>query len=306
MSADEICEMAEALEIPERFITTSRYSFTSIEALALLCARFRSAGDLYHLSMIYDHSQSSITECVNELVMYVDIKWSHLLDCDREHLLHPSQLAYYAAAIRKRGSPLSSIFGFIDCTIRRICRPTWWQRQAYNGHKKFHALKFQAIMLPNGIIGHLFGPMEGRRNDAYLLTESGLLREFATFAFREDIPVNAPVEQRTFQVFGDPAYGLGPHIISPFSGAGERTEEELEWNAQMSAVRIEVEHGFGIVSNTWPFLNAGWKMHLYRSPVGRYYRVGVLLVNGINCLRPNQVAQYFNCLPPSLPEYFHD
>jgi hypothetical protein len=59
------------------------------------------------------------------------------------------------------------------------------------------------------------------------------------------------------------AYGLGPHIISPFSGAGERTEEELEWNSQMSAVRIEVEHGFAIVSNTWPFLNAGWKMHLY-------------------------------------------
>jgi hypothetical protein len=72
MSADEICEMAEALEIPERFTTTSRYSFTSIEALALLCACFQSAGDLYHLSMIYDRSQSSITECVNELVMYVD------------------------------------------------------------------------------------------------------------------------------------------------------------------------------------------------------------------------------------------
>jgi hypothetical protein len=161
-------------------------------------------------------------------------------------------------------------------------------------------------MLPNGIIGHLFGPMEGRRNDAYLLSESGILRRFSTFAFREDIPANAPAEQRTFQVFGDPAYGLGPHIISPFSGAGERTEEELEWNAQMSAVRIEVEHGFGIVSNLWPFLNAGWKMHLYSSPIGWYYRVGVLLANGLNCLHSNQVAQYFNCLPPLLEDYFHD
>ena len=306
MAAEEICDMAEALEIPAIFSTTSRYSFSAVEALALLCACFRSSGDLYQLSMIYNCSQSSITECINELVSYIDTKWSHLLDCDSEYLLHPSQLNCYASAIRNRGSPLTSIFGFIDCTIQRICRPTWWQRQAYNGHKKFHALKFQAIMLPNGIIGHLFGPMEGRRNDAYLLSESGILRKFAAFAFQEDMPLNAPVEQCTFQVFGDPAYGLGPHIISPFSGARERTEEELEWNAQMSAVRIEVEHGFGIVSNLWPFLNAGWKMHLYSSPVGRYYRVGVLLTNGLNCLRPNQVAQYFNCFPPSLEDYFHD
>ena len=85
---------------------------------------------------------------------------------------------------------------------------------------------------------------------------------------------------------------------------GERTEEK-EWNARMSAVHIEVEHGFGIVANTWPFLNAGWKMGLYSSPVGRYYRVGVLLSNCINCLWPNQVAQYFECLPPELDEYLH-
>ena len=86
---------------------------------------------------------------------------------------------------------------------------------------------------------------------------------------------------------------------------GDRTEEEKAWNAEMSAVRIEVEHGFGIVANTWPFLNAGWKMRLYSSPVGRYYRVGVLLTNCINCLWPNQVSQYFDCHPPKLNEYLH-
>ena len=76
-------------------------------------------------------------------------------------------------------------------------------------------------MLPNGIIGHLFCLMEGQRNDAYLLLESGILQTFATFAFQEDIPANAPAEQCTFQVFGDLAYGLSPHIVSPFSGARE-------------------------------------------------------------------------------------
>ena len=40
---------------------------------------------------------------------------------------------------------------------------------------------------------------------------------------------------------------------------------EKGWNEAMASVQIEVEHGFSIVSNTWPFLNAVWKMHIYSS-----------------------------------------
>ncbi|KAF7354261.1 DDE Tnp4 domain-containing protein [Mycena venus] len=289
MTAGELSDLAAALKIPDPFRTAYRHSFSAIEALCLLCARFRTAGEMYALAMLYDRAQSAISECVNELVEFLDETWEHLLGCDSEHLLHPSRLKEYAAAIHARGSPLASIIAFIDCTIRRICHPTWFQRQAYNGHKKFHSLKYQALMLPNGIIGHLT-----------------LLEALSEFAHQEDVDEDTPIERRYFQIFGDPAYGVGPHIMSPFSGPGERTPEEHEWNAQMSAVRIEVEHGFGIVANLWPFLNAGWKMQLYSSPVGRYYRVGVLLANCINCLRPNQVAQYFDCLPPELEDYLHD
>ena len=52
----------------------------------------------------------------------------------------------------------------------------------------------------------------------------------------------------------------------------------------MAAVWIEVEHGFGIVSNTLNVLNAGWKMHIFSFPIGRYYHAGVLFTNAINCL----------------------
>ena len=120
--------------------------------------------------------------------------------------------------------------------------------------------------------------------------ESGLLECLAHFVHPEDLAAHAPYEEWTYQMFGDPAYRVGQHIISPFAGMGDRTEEKA-WNAEMSGVWIEVEHGFGIVTNTWPFLNAGWKMRLYSSPVGRYYRVGVLLTNCINCFQPNQVSQ---------------
>ena len=54
------------------------------------------------------------------------------------------------------------------------------------------------------------------------------------------------MEEHNFHIFGDPAYGVGPYIMSPFSGIGEQTEEEQTWNSEMSAVHIEVEHGLGL------------------------------------------------------------
>ena len=36
---------------------------------------------------------------------------------------------------------------------------------------------FQSVVAPNGIICHLFGPLEGRRHDAFMLSESGLLQK---------------------------------------------------------------------------------------------------------------------------------
>lgn len=93
--------------------------------------------------------------------------------------------------------------------------------------------------------------------------------------------------------------------MSPFA-RNQRTEEELEWNVAMASVRIEVEHAFGGVVRAWPFLNAWWKHRVYSSPLGLYYRVGVLLTNALNCIRPNQTSQVFDCEPPTLEEYFHD
>ncbi|KAJ3716706.1 hypothetical protein C8R42DRAFT_588463 [Lentinula raphanica] len=108
-----------------------------------------------------------------------------------------------------------------------------------------------------------------------------------------------------FLIFGDPAYGYGPHLASPFSD-DNLTEQQKAWNYAMSQCRIEVEHGFGVIVTLWPFLNNWRKMLLLQTPVGRFYRVGVLLANALNCLRPNQVSQAFNCLPPTLDQYFHD
>ncbi|KAG1849650.1 hypothetical protein DFJ58DRAFT_611020, partial [Suillus subalutaceus] len=147
MTASELLELAQALRLPDEIRTDMGHKFTAIEALCLTCARLRSAGDLYELVSKFDRSAAGISEIVNWVIIFIDEKWGHLLDFDQEHLLSRPNLEKYARAVHESGAPLTGIWGFIDCTIRRICRPSHWQRQAYNGHKKYHALKFQAVML---------------------------------------------------------------------------------------------------------------------------------------------------------------
>jgi hypothetical protein len=166
-------------------------------------------------------------------------------------------------------------------------------------------LKFQAVRLPNGLFGHLYGPVEGQHADPWLLTNSGLLEALLEHGICDGMNENTPVEDRFFQVFGDLAYGVSCQMMSPFAGAGQRTQKEQEWNNAMAAIRIEVEHGFGNVLRLWPLMSGWWKLKVFRSPIGRYYRVAVLLTNAINCVRPNQTAQYFDIAPPELQEYFH-
>ncbi|KAJ7764156.1 hypothetical protein DFH07DRAFT_704135, partial [Mycena maculata] len=145
--AAEIVDLASALDIPDPFVTDARYRFSAVEALCLLLARYKSAGDLYDLTMLYDRSQSAISQVVNELTMWLDQRWEHLLDFDTDGVLSPDNLAMYAAAIYAAGAPLRYVWGFMDCTIRRICHPFLHQGVVYNGYKHYHAMKFQAIKL---------------------------------------------------------------------------------------------------------------------------------------------------------------
>jgi hypothetical protein len=266
------------MKLPAIWSTDHRYLVTGIEALGLTCARLRTAADLDGLVAQYGRSRSAISEIITETVIMLDSSWSHLLDFDHV-LLSPENLARYANAVHNRGAPMWTIWGFIDCTIRHICRPIFGQRIVYSGHKKFHALKFQAIMLPCGLIGHLFGPWEGRRADPILLAESGLLDKCRQFALQPGTTPDTPRVDRYFHLYGDPAYGTNDVLISPFSGPGVRSPEEQEFNTAMSAVRIEVEHGFAVVVALWPFLRAFWAHRINSTPMGRYYRVAVLLTN---------------------------
>ena len=66
------------------------------------------------------------------------------------------------------------------------------------------------MVTPNGLIAHLFGPIEGQRHDAFMLSESGLTLKLSQFTQANGQP---------FVVYGDPAYGVTQNIIAPLRGA---------------------------------------------------------------------------------------
>ncbi|KAF8583052.1 hypothetical protein K439DRAFT_1647367 [Ramaria rubella] len=105
--------------------------------------------------------------------------------------------------------------------------------------------------------------------------------------------------------------GLMAHLCGPFHtpqndvGVGERTPDEAAFNMAMGAVRILVEHSFGIILQDWPFINCFWKHRIWGTQCGALFRVVVLLTNAHLCLVPNQTSQWYDCMPPSLAEYFH-
>ena len=74
-------------------------------------------------------------------------------------ILNTLELEKYAEAVFNKGAPLRNCFGFVDGIVRPITRPRENQRLLYNGHKRVQGLKFQSVVLPNGLIAHLYGPV---------------------------------------------------------------------------------------------------------------------------------------------------
>ena len=146
----------------------------------------------------------------------------------------------FCQVIHDKGAPLQNCFGFIDGTVRRLCRPGRNQRVLYNGHKKVHAIKFQSVATPNGLVANLFGPVEGKRHDSTMLVRSGLLPLLTQHAVdRNGNPLC---------IYGDPAYPLRPQLQNAFRGANV-TPIQSQWNQAMNKTRTSVEWVFGDIIN---------------------------------------------------------
>jgi hypothetical protein len=106
------------------------------------------------------------------------------------------------------------IFGFIDCSIDKTCRPhsgpdgnyvgaprkefqDEYQRAVYTGFKKYHGIKMETLELPNGI-STVFGPTSTRIHDV-----GGVLQMSQLDNFLVALQAGQPTQ---YYAFGDGAY----------------------------------------------------------------------------------------------------
>ena len=92
---------------------------------------------------------------------------------------------------------LDDVWGFIDSTMRKTFRPTYFKNQSYSGYKRCHGFKWQSAMTPNGLLAFLWGPVNGNKYDSRMLCESNLLTKMWVL-----MPKNGYI----FGLYGNPTY----------------------------------------------------------------------------------------------------
>ncbi len=184
---------------------------------------------------------------------------------------------------------------FIDNTIVAMCRPggntqegpsaprvplevqqAWW-----TGWKKLHGLKFQTVMLANGMDFQVFGPLSCRRNDLTSLTLSNFVRLLAT------LQENEPIQ---YAPFGDSAY---EDIDGMKSGGGRG----------MASVRESIEWSYKDLKTMWKYMDYKHVLKLRGQSVGKIVFICMLLRNAHLTIYGSQINEHFVMLPPSLKEW---
>ena len=290
----EIQLIIRHLNLPEFIISSDRDRETTFNVFCLMCTKYAFPIRFCQLIREFGKSAPAMSRLIKALRQLL---YSRFSDRMRDPPpLDAVQCACFASKCRAIcGHPV--VVGFIDGTVREICRPTKLQGPMYSGKDRIHSLKYQAINTPDGIIRHLAGPYPGSRHDQFMLRESNILDWIAQFPAQEG--TNWP-----HVIYADLGYSIVPGCIEvPFHDEAINPMHAA-YNHSMSSARISVEWAFGAILRHWASLRyVPHQQLLSNRKIGQIYFVSAFLTNCLNCLKPNQTSQYFQCTPPSLEAY---
>ena len=148
--------LANALNLPETFKCGQRSVVGKIEGLCMVLKRTAYPCRLNDMIHCFGRPVPEMSMIINAVIDFLYEHHGHIITEWNHQIFSPRNLEIYAEAVHGKGAALENCFGFVDGTVRPICRPGRNQRIVYNGHKRVHALKFQSVTLPNGLIGKLY------------------------------------------------------------------------------------------------------------------------------------------------------
>ena len=206
-------------------------------------------------------------------------------------------MPYYSELIKKKtGNVIDSLWGFINGMIRKTAHPLYNQRTVYMKFKKCHGIKFQSVLVPDGYIACLYGPVPVKTHDAKLLRQSNLMEQLCSTM--PDDNSNGPI----LSLYGDLAYPQSLYLLGGFCNVVNGTDEAY-FNRLMSSVRITVEWGYCEIIEQWKILDFCQAMRIFQSPVAQYYINAGFLSNLHNCMIGNKMRNYFDAQQMSVEDY---
>ena len=178
----DVYRLFEVLNIPEVLITYNRSKFDGMEAFCIFLKRFSYPCRFSDLVSRFGRPVPELSMMSNAISDQIYNNFNHLLH-EFDQPWHRSVLLQeYSQKTHEKRAPLKNCFGFTDGSVRPNYRPGVNQRILYNGHKRVHSIKFQSIVIPNGLISNLFGPYQGKKHECSMLRHSGLLDQLLQHA----------------------------------------------------------------------------------------------------------------------------
>ncbi|GAV00419.1 hypothetical protein RvY_11268 [Ramazzottius varieornatus] len=165
----DIRRIRSLLHFPPKFKLWNRMVVPSEEVLCLVLARLSYPRWLTDLCPLFLRHRTVLSNMFNIGVDFIHARTANHLSSLQQPFISPRRLELYAANVDEVTDRLTGpmkVWAFIDGTTRPVCRPIENQRIVYNGKDRVHALKFQAVTTPGGLIIHLAGPIDGARHDS--------------------------------------------------------------------------------------------------------------------------------------------
>ena len=157
----DLLHLAECLQIPDVFVCNQGSVCEGMEAICMLLRRLSYPCRYSDMIPRFGRPAPVLSMVTNKVIDFIYDTHGWRIKQWNHDLLSQANLQTYADAVHAKGAALENCFGFVDGTVRPIARPDENQRVVYNGHKRVHALKFQSVALPNGIIANMYGPVGG-------------------------------------------------------------------------------------------------------------------------------------------------
>ena len=287
---EHIGPLREMLQLRQRYKSATNITWTGEEGLCILLRRLAYPNRLCELVSLFGRHQTELSVIINVMLHEIFTKHNNRVrDIKQDWIMHED----FAKAIHSKGAALQNCWGFLDGTQGRMCRPQEGQQSVFNGHKRIHSLKYQALTCPNGLIAHFYGPMEGRRHDSALYYESGL---------DDELPLIQDANGDQLCIYGDSAYALRRYLITPFKGA-KLSQIQHDFNKNMASVRVSVEWAFAKITQIFAFLAYHHNHKVFLQPIAKYWIVSAILCNCHTCLYGSQTGKYFDVMPPDIEEY---